>query len=810
MSDSKQEGALVVWIERFLGGVAFRAYTKPWHAWVLLLGLSMLAWAGVKRLHIDADLSELLPNTFESVLGLEEIKQRFGGVGYVVVVGQGAKPEDLKRFAEDVVPVLNRLPSVRYVDYKRPVSFFEEKALYYFDTPDLEEGYRRLQQREAYERKHLNPLYLDLEEEEPPSLDFKDLSSKYSTRGDQAWMRGQVQETYYIDPHTQTIALLVKPSQIASDLTFSRQVVDEVKGALGKVDLRTYGAGMRVEYTGRYVKRVDQHVLVSQDLRLASTVAFVLVALYYVVHFRRVLAVLFVMLPLSMALLWTYGFAGFYFSSLNILTAFIGAILVGLGDHGIHLLTRFEHDWGVQHNREKVVRDTFGETGRAVAAAGLTMTMGFAALGLSDFRAFKEFGLIAACGMVFVVVGYLTAMPALLGVATRWGWVPYDVDMGLVSPFAQALPRWSKRLVWVSVAVTALCALGLFHVRFNYDFASLEDNALPSFKLDAEVNRILGYSQTPVVILTENIETEREVVKAIRSVKEGRGEKSTIDFVAAAADLVPLNQQEKQPVLARIGELVNRVDPDVLKEEQQKQYHLLKKMTQATPFTSADLPLEVKRQFYGVSGKDQGGFVLVFPRISLSDGKRVREFAQELRSARVKGSFLKASGEAMIMADIIDMVSREGPTVLSITCVAVFFTLWLLLGSLKDASYALFPSVITLVVTLGLLPAIGLDLNYLNIIMIPILFGMVVDGSAHIMTRLSSGQGLDSILKETGRAIVGAIVTTVFGFGALMLADHKGLYSLGMLAVLGLCVNLLVCIVMLPAVITYVRSKNAP
>ncbi|MBI3180349.1 MAG: MMPL family transporter [Deltaproteobacteria bacterium] len=106
-------------------------------------------------------------------------------------------------------------------------------------------------------------------------------------------------------------------------------------------------------------------------------------------------------------------------------------------------------------------------------------------------------------------------------------------------------------------------------------------------------------------------------------------------------------------------------------------------------------------------------------------------------------------------------------------------------------------------VTLGILPWAGMELNYLNIIMIPVLFGVSVDGGAHMVTRMASGHRLADVVDDTGRAVCGSLLTTAFGFGAMMLAEHPGLNSLGELAVVGLAVNLLVTIVALPALLAW-------
>ena len=801
---SSARGAAANRLERLLGAAALGAFRSPTSVLAAVVGLTAVALIGATRLHLDPDLANLLPRSFQSVQDLERLKERFGGIGYVVVVAQGGEPEALRRFADDVVPRLEALPAIRFVEYRRPVEFFEEHALYYLDPEDLETVRSRLAAREAWERRRRNPMYLDLEGSEPPSVEFSDLENEYAGRSDQDWIRSQAAGDYYLDPERRMVMLLAKPVSLASDLSYSREVVGEVRRSLDGLDLTRYGPGVTVALTGRYEKKVEQHDQIRSDLALASTVALLLMVGYLAVHFRRLLAVGLVMGPLVVGLSWTFGFAGLAFDALNILTGFIGAILLGLGiDHGIHLLGRYEAEHGEVGPGELAIRRTFGETGRAVSIAGITTAVGFFGLSFSEFRAFSEFGVVAAAGMVLLVTAYGVCLPALLGVAERLGWRPYSQDRG-VGPHASGLPARAGRLLVVCAVAVALALVGLPSLRFDYDFAALEDGGLPSFVLDRETNRVLGYSQTPVVVMTSEMEAERAVARELRARQQRLGARSAVDFVAAGADLVPPRQEEKRDVVRRIGRILRRIKPSWLTPEQRDLHASVLRMAKAEPFSRRDLPETVLRQFQGPDAGPDDGFLLVFPGISLSDGERVSDFAEEVRGVPLPGGgTISAAGEAMILADILAMVVREAPPVLLATLVAVFVTMWLLLGSLRAALLCLAPAAVTLAVGLSLLGPVGLKLNYLNIVMIPVLFGIGVDGGAHLVTRLAGGAALPAVVGETGRAIAGAVLTTGVGFGALVLADHPGLNSLGELSVLGLAVNLLACLVALPAFLAW-------
>jgi predicted RND superfamily exporter protein len=801
-------------LEKALGAAASRAHRRPLPALLLALALVGLGAWSAARLTLNTDLTELLPQSFESVKGLEKLKQNFGGIGYVAVAGYDAEPEALRRFADDMAPRIEALPGIRFVEYQRASTFFGDRALYYLSLEDLTEVESRLRAREKYERRQKNPMYIKLDEEEVPSLDFSDIEKKYSGQSSRRLSGGG--ESYYLDVAQRMVVLLAKPEGNSSDLSFSRRVVNEVQHFLDTQDLKRYGPNFKVQLTGTYKKKVDQQGQIAHDLSAASTVALALLIGYLLFHFRSGIAVLFNLLPVAASLIWTYGVVGWLYGSVNLLTGFLAAILGGLGiEHGIHLLGRYEALRDKGQSSEMATREAFSHTGVAALISALVAALTFLSLAISEFRAFREFGVIAALGMLLVVGAYVLVLPALLGLATRFRW---SISAAVVTGSRSELARWLlrprfRRAVAIVMGVW-LVALSLNspNATFNYDFAALEDNSLPSFIYDKSTNKVLGYSQTPVVVLTSDPATERAVVAELTRRRQLRGTASTVDFVAALDDLVPQQQPEKQQILASIGQLLDKVNRDRLDADARKDFDDLKKRVTAQPFTRADLPESVRRQFMGIK-ESRTGFVLVFPAVSLADGTKVREFAREVRSiVAPDGHQISAAGEAMILADIIDMVTREMPLILTAAVLSVLLVMTLTLASFKLAVLCLSPTVVSLVALTGLMPLFQVQFNYLNIIVLTVLIGVTVDAGVHLISRLQAAgeEDFTAVYGETGRAICGGILTSAVGFGAMLLADHPGLNSIGQMANLGFATNLLVMLLAFPAFLLPIltRRKN--
>jgi len=800
---------LIAKLESGLAFLSLLCFRRPWIALGILALLTVgAAQAARQRLSLNADLAELLPSSFESVKDLETLKQRYGGIGYVGVVASHAEPDVLRRFVDDVAPRVDALASVRSVDYRKPTQFLRDHALYYLDLDDLKIVHNRLRTRFDFEVAKRNPMMLDFDDEEPPSVDLSDIEKKYEARSDQAWMRTQLDDEYYIDVEKRRIALLAKPSKMSVDLAFSRQIVGEIQQVIQQSEPTHYDPNLQVQYGGNFTKKVDQQDMIEKDLNTGTIVALVLMVAYLLLHFRRVGAVALIMIPLVMGLSWVFGFAAIVYAQLNILTGFIGAILLGLGvDHGIYLLGRFREQWQGRDAAEDAIRIAFGNTGRAVLIAAFTTAVGFAGLGMSEFRAFREFGVIAALGLLLVVVAYLTCMPALLAVAVRMGWQPRSAKAVQQSLYARLLAKRPGLLLTVFTAFLVFSMPWVSKLEFNTNFRALTAANLPSFQLDSVIDGLLGHSQTPVVVLTENREQSRFVATTLRE-RKAASDSSTIHLVATGDDILPDQQMEKQTIIQDMRKMIDRLASEKMGPDDRRKVDRMKRLVAAEPFDRQQLPDALGRMFFP-DRKDVGDFVLVYSSVDLSDGANVSRFAKEVRGIELpQGGHASAAGEPMILADIFDLVMQEGPPVLIGTVLLIFLTMWVLMGKFWRACMALFPAMVSLVATFGLLGLLRIELNYLNIVLIPVLVGTGVDGGVHMLTR---GASLD-LVNAADRAsvpIFGALATTALGFGTLLMAHHLGLNSLGSLAVVGLAANLFASLVGLPSLLLVVQRWRA-
>jgi len=134
--------------------------------------------------------------------------------------------------------------------------------------------------------------------------------------------------------------------------------------------------------------------------------------------------------------------------------------------------------------------------------------------------------------------------------------------------------------------------------------------------------------------------------------------------------------------------------------------------------------------------------------------------------------------------------------------------LWLDFRNLRDAVLAVVPLLLGMVQMFGLMGLVGIDLNPANLIGIPLILGIAVDYGVHVMHDALERPGPYRISASTANAVLVDALTTILGFGALMVANHRGLESLGRVLSLGVTTCTISALVLLPALLTMLRAER--
>ncbi len=118
------------------------------------------------------------------------------------------------------------------------------------------------------------------------------------------------------------------------------------------------------------------------------------------------------------------------------------------------------------------------------------------------------------------------------------------------------------------------------------------------------------------------------------------------------------------------------------------------------------------------------------------------------------------------------------------------------------------PLTVGLIWMVGAMVLVNTPMNFINIFVTTMIIGIGVDYGVHLLHRFQEVQDLpraefESGIVETGKAVVAASVSTIFGFGSIMFSHYPGLVSTGKVAILGASRTCLVSITLVPAVLSW-------
>ena len=807
--------------------------------WVLVAAL-LLSGAGLyqaQHLSVDTDFANLLPDDHPTVQALEQLRNTVGGESEVAVGIVSPSFEANKRFAEDLIPRALKLkregddePYLTRVEYRRDVEFLENNALYFASDQELATVEDFLDEQIRSSKQKANPFFVDIDEEEDEEGgDGEALQRMYDRL---------VGKEYPISEDSTTMVLRFYPSGSQTNVGFIENLYGDLRTLVDSVGPASYHSEMEVTLAGRLLRQQAEIEAITGDIvsSFATGVATVIlvVVLYFLYKSYRartggrwrgrvllaelsrapVLAVV-IALPLLMSLTWTGGIANLLFGELNLMTSTLGLVLFGLGiDFGIHFYARYTEQRATGLSVVDAAETTFASTGQAIATGALTTAAALYVLVAAEFKGFSEFGVIAGTGVLFALVAMTVVLPALLAGLERTGLL----DLAAQAP--REAGREERRFggarpIVVGSVVAVLAALVLAPgVSFEYDFGKLA----PDYEAYEDRNAIIERAESkrsdnrrnPAYVVVDSAKNVPKVVAAATA--EKRDSSSMVLAVESLQERFPLSDTARQNKLGRIAEIRETVTENkYLRRDSSENMARLRRAAQTREAISLDQVPEFLRKQFTTKDGELGKFVMIYPEGSLADGRRSIAFAKEIGTLTTEdGRTYHAASTSLVAANMLMLVRSEAPWMVGATFLIVALLMLLNFRDVRWAGLALVPLVVGVLWMLLLMVVFGLKLNFFNMVVLPAILGIGNDAGVHMVHRYrEEGAGsLWTVLRSTGEHVTMGTLTTMIGFGGLLLSFHPGLNSMGTLAAAGLGTTLAAAVVFLPGLLQWMEERG--
>jgi predicted RND superfamily exporter protein len=780
-------------MQRFLERVALFINKYPILTLLFSIVLTGVSLFYAFNLHLKSNLVELLPQDAVHVVNLKEISKQLGGDGYLVIAVEGSNPSELKRFADSLNTKLLTSDQIVFIYYKNDLNFIRQHALLFLSEKEIIKIENYLKEKIESEGAKLNPFYVDLLADEKPKNelgDFDKILNKYAF----------LNREYLTNNDGNLLILLVKPKEMSSNILTTRKLIQFVQKNIDELQPATFAGNLTVNMSGRYFAQYRDNLTIANDLRSTVLISLILIFLSLSFIFKKRRTFLIIGIPLIMGLAWTFGLTYFLIGELNLITTFLVAILMGLGiNFGIHFFKRYL-EFRASNSPENAIKLMYGSSvGVSSITASLTTAAAFFSLIFTQFRGFNQFGVIAGFGAILTLVAYFLVFPSLIIIYERFS--PIKDTATHLFPrlhFAEKFLQNGAQVRWIFYGLVALLIVLIgftTRLEFEYNFESLGTNTLEDYQLKAKINKLFQTSLSPAIVMVNSPEESQQTVQTIHNfIKSGS---KTIATVNSLRSLVPSNQAEKIQIIQRITEITKDKLFSFLEGNEKAIFVQFCQYLNVKPLILDSLPHYLTSNFRSQLNPNKE-FVLIYSSIEQSDGKQVQIFEKELNTIKVNGKPLKVASESLILADIVHLMSRDGTIAILITIFSILFLIKLQFKRYQTTILVFLPIALGTISLLGIMGIMGIKFNFINLVALPIILGVGIDNSVHFYHRYKEDHSLWFAFYHTGMAMFLNTLTTVIGFGSLLFAQHRGLKTLGLVAVLGLIVNLLTTFIILP------------
>jgi len=625
-----------------------------------------------------------------------------------------------------------------------------------------------------------------------------------------------------------------------------------------------------VGVTGKDALEADEMAAAMRDTTLATVISLVGLGLLMVIFLRGISRPVLGVGALSLALCWTFGAATFFVGHLNVLSVVFTPLLLGLGiDYGIHIFARYEEERGRSRSVRVALERALQAVGPGIINAAFTAAAAFLALTLTDFQGLRELGLISGMGILLALAATLVVLPALVMLKER-GWIDAAAGgSGLFSeetrPFMAFAYRRPGLVVAAGIGAAALSVAALPSVGFDLNPLRLQNERAESVvwelkllggsdrstasaeivarTLDEVRFKAAALQALPTVARVESVftflpEQQEQKLKLLRGLRpvvrplaihpearqplDALGLSESLDRIrfkmvegepnAGAADPTARQRAEVRGLVETFHARLAALGPEVARArlaaferalflDLADKIRTLRANVFSGPMTANDLPESLRKRFIGQNGRY---LIRVYPEGDIWEPGPLGRFVADLRSVDPD-----VMGDPVGLHLYTQAFRRAYEQAAVYALIAIFVLVLIDFRALGHALLAMTPLLVGAAWTVGLMWLIGAHFNLANVIFLPLIVGAGVENGIMILHRWrENGAVFTCIPASTGKGVALASLTTIVGFGSLMISGHRGVHSLGLLLTLGTACVLVASLTVLPGVLRLLAGRR--
>ncbi|BDD02125.1 1-acyl-sn-glycerol-3-phosphate acyltransferase [Persicobacter psychrovividus] len=550
---------------------------------------------------------------------------------------------------------------------------------------------------------------------------------------------------------------------------------------------------LRIRYFGtlpvayQNAKRIKTDVMVTCSLAL--TALFVLIGFL----FRKWYSLFLVILPPTMGALTAIGVLSLFEQNISAISLGAGSLILGITiDFSLHFLSHYFFIG----NRRKTLKEIF----IPLLVSSLTTTTAFFCLFFVKSKAMQDLGMFAGVSVFSSAIYTLLILPLL--VKDKKATIGINFPQWLLKNIEYAFHE-SKVWKMVICGLTVVAVLFYKTPTFDHDLSNMNYMTEDLKSVEADLNQMSNLVSKSVYVVSEGKDFEEALQHAdgFREKLSSAIPKNTkITHISLTSVVPPLAEQRQR--IARWEKFWLSNGPAIRSQIIETASDL---GFRHQAFAKFDQILEKKYQVIGSQElKHTPGFTFsdffaqgkeatyVYDLLKTKDLDAVKSITDHCPSSFVLN-------RSSLTSKMVTMLKDDFSNLLYYSSVAVFLILLVFYGRVELALITIIPMMVSWLWTIGLMNLFGINFNIFNIIIISFIFGLGIDYGVFLTNGLMTDRknGTNNF-KAFKHSIFLSAVTTLFGIGVLLFAEHPALKSIAWASIIGITTVLLLTYSILP------------
>ena len=553
------------------------------HPWLILMAatvITALAIFASLQLPVYTSRQALLPQDTEVAHRLNRYLETFGASSDLVVVLENAPRPELESFATELASRLRSKPEIAQATDRLDTGFLHDHLYLILPQDQLAQLEQGLGAASKLPKLSLEALlasavssaggdqrtgdininkaligikgaaafvhewqrWLD-EKNSPGVIDFEPILKAMGAE--------QLGKGYFSSHDGKMLLLFVHAKATGEDFETLAPFNQRITQTAAELSKEFTGRGLtppQVVLTGLPAIEYEEYIDIERDIKLVIWTAAGLIGALIFLVVRSVPWALAIFIPMGLGAVWSLGFAYLAVGHLTIITSSFLAILFGLGaDYGIFTTSQIAEARRTGLPLIEAIGSGIRDSFSAVLTAGGASLLIFGTLSTVAFPGFAELGIIAAGGVLLILISTWIVQPAIYAL------IPPKLRVAKVShqsaPTRQNIPR-SIAFIVVTLSVSA-AILGIrsgLDMGFDYDVLAL----LPQDSKAAEYQRKMVTEtdyQSEIVIFTA------KTLDEIRQITEEAQKKSSISKIQSISSFFPSDSEQRVEAAHRMAHL---------------------------------------------------------------------------------------------------------------------------------------------------------------------------------------------------------------------------------------------------------------